>query len=295
MALAPKHHYTEDELELLTEEERAGLEDPNFVDDPIDGTTASEKADADDAAAAAENNEDDEATKAADAAAAAAEEAARKEPPAKPDAPATAPAPTVPTYTAPADLADQIKALEGQVDALDAKFDEGELTAAELRQQTRDIERQIRELERTGERAQLSWDAQTATWENETVKGFLADHPAYTPDSPLYPMLDREVRKLQTGEYKDNMFSPDILTKAHESVLAGVARLTGAPVPNPKDTSLGGKQREIPPNLGGLPSAADDDLGGGGDFAYLDRLQGVAYEDAFAKLTADQQEAYLAR
>lgn len=293
MALAPKHHYTEDELELLTEEERAGLEDPNFVDDPIDGTTASEKADADDAAAAAGNNEDDEAKRAADAATAA-EEATRKEPPAKPDAPATAPAPTVPTYTAPADLADQIKALEGQVDALDAKFDEGELTAAELRQQTRDIERQIRELERTGERAQLSRDAQAATWENETVANFLANNAAYQEGSFLYQALDTEVRKLQVGAYKDNPFSPEILTKAHENITSGIAALSGGAAPRGKDNP-GTKQREIPPNLGGLPSAADDDLGGGGDFAYLDRLQGLAYEEALAKLTPDQQEAYLAR
>ena len=48
----------------------------------------------------------------------------------------------------------------------------------------------------------------------------------------------------------------------------------------------------IPPNLGKLPAATANDTDDG-KFAHLDRLEGVAFEDALAKLSDAQRDEYL--
>ena len=48
----------------------------------------------------------------------------------------------------------------------------------------------------------------------------------------------------------------------------------------------------VPPNLGKLPAATANDTDDG-KFAHLDRLEGVAFEDALAKLSDAQRDEYL--
>lgn len=50
----------------------------------------------------------------------------------------------------------------------------------------------------------------------------------------------------------------------------------------------------IPPTLGGLPAAAEQDTGDGGEFAHLDKLSGMAFEQAIARMSADQRDRYAA-
>ena len=48
----------------------------------------------------------------------------------------------------------------------------------------------------------------------------------------------------------------------------------------------------VPPNLGTLPAATANDTDDG-KFAHLDRLEGVAFEEALAKLSDAQRDEYL--
>jgi hypothetical protein len=50
---------------------------------------------------------------------------------------------------------------------------------------------------------------------------------------------------------------------------------------------------QIPPTLAHAPAAAIESEGDTGEFAHIDKLQGIAQEQALARLTPDQQERYL--
>lgn len=50
---------------------------------------------------------------------------------------------------------------------------------------------------------------------------------------------------------------------------------------------------QIPPTLAHAPAAAIESEGDSGEFAHIDKLQGIAQEQALARLTPEQQERYL--
>lgn len=50
---------------------------------------------------------------------------------------------------------------------------------------------------------------------------------------------------------------------------------------------------QIPPTLAHAPAAAIESEGDTGEFAHIDKLQGIAQEQALARLTPEQQERYL--
>ena len=63
---------------------------------------------------------------------------------------------------------------------------------------------------------------------------------------------------------------------------------------SPKQAKAPASRNEgvVPPNLGKLPAATANDTDDG-KFAHLDRLEGVAFEDALAKLSDAQRDEYL--
>ncbi len=50
---------------------------------------------------------------------------------------------------------------------------------------------------------------------------------------------------------------------------------------------------KIPPTLGKAPAAAQESEGDSGEFAHLEKLQGLALERALARMTPEQEERYL--
>ena len=65
-----------------------------------------------------------------------------------------------------------------------------------------------------------------------------------------------------------------------------------AAAPNQAKATGTKKEGVVPPNLGKLPAATANDTDDG-KFAHLDRLEGVAFEDALAKLSDAQRDEYL--
>lgn len=312
--MAQKLSHTAEELELLTEEELAGLEDDSLVDEGADEND-DDDGDEDPAAAAAaaaaaakpdlnpgDGGDEDAAKAATDKAA---KDAADKAPTdaaaaaaGDDDAAAKPVATQFPQYEAPADAKVKLTEIEQQRDALAAKFDEGELTAAEFRAQSRPLEEQRDTLKEQMLKASLSQDALVHTWSKLAVPTFLEKHPEYAPGTPLYVALDGEVRRLQAGS--DNPFDPALLAQADATIKAQMRKAMGMPdTPTPAATppKKDGKGRVIPPTLAHLPSADLTEETDGGEFAFLDRLSEEdpgKFEAALGKLTEDQRERYLA-
>jgi hypothetical protein len=295
--------YTSDELELLTEEERAGL---------IEEQGAPEEVKA-----------DPEAGKepVVEAAAEAAPEAAAAEPE-KVDPPAVAaePAPeelkteaqpktAVPNWTVPADTDAKLQALDAKETEVETKFQAGEVTNAEYREQVRAIDKERRAIEGAKLKAEIAAETKAAVWAQQTVSGFLDAHPIYGQNETLFAALDIEVRKLQASAA--DPFSPSILSKAHAKVQAAFSALGGPkeapaaekpkveakPAAKVPEKQIEVKPRDpVPPSLAKVP-AAEVESTDGGKFAYLDRLQASdyeAFEVALSKLPPADLNAYLA-
>ncbi|QND60374.1 hypothetical protein [Mesorhizobium huakuii] len=212
-------------------------------------------------------------------------------------------APTFPQYTAPADAKAKLDEIDAKLAAIDLKFDEGELTAVERRAQTRPLEDSRADIREAVNRATVSKDTQDTYWRDTTVPNFLAEHKEYNLETnpTLYRALDQRVRELQTaaaaeGKHRD----PNILIKAHESLQNDARALLGVAPPKPgKPTPTPAKPaRVIPPSLAHVPASENVDIEEGNDFAWLDRLSEnntEAFQQALSKLSAAEQERYLAQ
>lgn len=300
--------FTDDELELLSPAEREGMLDPDLVDDEpetLDDETPDAEAEPKDPPKPdePEPKPDPEKTPDAEAEPEPDEPPADAEPAPKPDAdappekPTAAQPPPPAAYAAPADIDQKISDVRAQQDALAEQFDAGDLTAIEFNKQRAALDDQLFNHRMAKERATQSFDDRRHYWDTVTVNAFLKDNDEYEPGSALFDSLDLEVRKLQVGEFKADPFDPAIMEKAHERVMASWRKVNGKGADPAKDADPA-KKREIPPSLGDLPSAGEDDLtGNGGQFAFLDRLmekQPLQFEKEFAKLTDAQREQYLA-
>lgn len=299
--------YTNDELDLLTEEERAGLIEEQGAPEEVKAETEAGKEPAAEAAptatpevVAAEPEKPAEAA-APDAEAPPAEE--RSEPPAKA---------TVPNWTVPADTDAKLQALDAKENEVEAKFQSGEVTNAQYREQVRAIDKERRAVEGAKLKAEIAAETKAAVWAQQTVSGFLDAHPIYGQNETLFAALDIEVRKLQASAA--DPFSPSILTKAHAKVQAAFSAFGGPkeapaekqkaetkpeakPAPKAPEKQIEVKPRDpVPPSLAKVP-AAEVESTDGGKFAYLDRLQSSdyeAFEGELSKLSDADRNAYLA-
>lgn len=295
--------YTSDELELLTEEERAGLIEEQGAPEEVKTDPEAGKEPAVEAVSEA-------APEAANA------EPEKVEPPAvaaepAPDEPKTEAQPKtpVPNWTVPADTDAKLQALDAKETEVETKFQAGEVTNAEYREQVRAIDKERRAIEGAKLKAEIAAETKAVVWAQQTVSGFLDAHPIYGQNETLFAALDIEVRKLQASAA--DPFSPSILTKAHAKVQAafsaiGVpkeapvtekAKADTKPAPKAPEKQIEVKPRDpVPPSLAKVP-AAEVESTDGGKFAYLDRLQASdyeAFEAALSKLSPADHNAYLA-
>ncbi len=284
---------TEEDLAMLTDEERAALLDEEDADDEGDEGEGDEEDDGGEAGAEAGEAEedapgedaDDQANSSAEADASGVDKAAAGGD-AVPEAKQPAPS-QFPQFEAPADAESKLKEFETRLDELADKFDAGELTAREYREQSRTIQSEERELREAVLKASLSAEATRVAWETG-VEAFLSEHKQYEPGSQLFRLLDAEVRHLQASA--DNQFDPRILKQAHENLAKVIGSAQAQP---PAKQAKGERQkRELPPTLAHLP-AADLEDAGEGEFAHLDRLDGTALEEALARMPEAQRERYL--
>jgi len=265
--------YTEEELQDLTEEERAALED-------LEAEEAEAEEEEEESGEAEGGNGDD------------AEEEAGK------DSVATEVQPLL-AADVPEDAAEQLEAIAKQKEELVQKFDDGELTAKEYQLELDKLAKQEREIEQAQFKAKLAQEMAEQQQRNAwlaTVNQFLSEHAEYRQYPLRYKALDLAVRELAAQEENQGLSGREILEKAHEQIVEqfGLAR-TEQDDPKPE-----GKKRrkpiEAPPTLANVPAASATETEDG-RWAKLDRLMETdpeRYERELAKLSDADRDAYLA-
>lgn len=188
--------------------------------------------------------------------------------------------------------------LESEIDKLSNQFDEGDITSKEYREQLNKLQTELRDIEKRSliEQAKAEAAAQSANaaWEKAQADFFRQpENKRFSEDENLLLALNNQVMKLARGEMA-NASGPEILARAR----ANVAKSFGfADTTPPKDDKGGRPSRparpNMPPDIGGLPAAAAE-RPQDGKFAYLDRLSGMAFEEAVAKLSKAEEEEWAA-
>ena len=310
--------FSDEELELLSDEEREGLMDEDLVDEEeedqdadgdgkgeapageADGKeeTTNEADSAEDAGEKATGAEDagEKADGAEPPADGAAEEAA--EPAVSDDAPIDEPAPA---WALPPEHKQRIDELTTSLDDLATKFDEGDLTAQEYREQQRKAMDELRELDRRVTVAETLYTSALEGWKAD-VGAFLHEHPTFKTGA-MYTLLDEEVKRLQRDA--SNPFRADLITTAHENVVRELQAAMGGEKPQPDAKNPGtGKPASavpdrtdpVPPILRGVPSSEIEDTSETTEFSWLDKLadtNSLEFEKALEKLPSEQRDRYL--
>lgn len=250
-----------------------------------------EKADADEAAAAQKKIDDDAAAAAAEAAKPQ-EEAPARAPILVAEAPEGAEARLAEIATAKAELGD--------------KFDDGDLTSKEYQAELDKLSKEERTLERAIDKAQIAQDLENQRITNERmneINTFLKEvEIPHDPKNLRFRVLDAAVRDVANDEANVNLSAREVMQKAYdlciaEGALVAKAKTPAAVVDDKKTTQQPAKQKapiNAPPSLANLPASeitnTEDNR-----FAYLNRITDPdKREAAFAKLSAADQEAYLA-
>ena len=288
---------SEELREHLTEEELAGMEDSELVDEGEEDGEEEGDAGKPDAA----NSSEQEAKKADDAEAATSAEqapadAAADADAAKPQAQERKPRPVFEAPDVPADVDDQIAAAKLAKIKLAEKFDEGEITAVEYAKQTEELNDFQRELENKRFKAQLAAESQQSreldSWE-ETCSDFLSAHPEISKSKLRYDSFDYAVRLVTGDQANAALTGAQQLEKAYQTWVTEL----GIQVEQPAQSGAKPDPRKpkVVPNIGSLPAAQANDTDDG-KFAYLDRLADsdpLKYEATLAKLSDADREAYL--
>ena len=294
---------TDEELDLLTEEERIGLKEYQAE---LEAELAAEDAeiakaaagDAEDAPVAEadepepeEEPEPEPEPEEEEEPEPEAEEEAEEEEEAEPIAAAPAP---VQAYRLTAAEEARFTAIDTALDEIAVKFDDGEITAKEMRDQSKALVAELDELKDKRTQAKMSGKLVADTWYGSTIPLFLASHTEYVEGSMRHTLLDTTVKKLQAAS--TNPTDPKILVEAHRLIVAELGEPPAAEGAKPKAKAkkkLNGNGRKMPPSLNNLPASDQTPVTAVNKFARLEKLKGVDYERALARLSPTDREAYL--
>jgi hypothetical protein len=321
--------YTEADLDQLTDEERAALQDGEAGDDPAPATMRQESApeqateikdddeedDADKGAADADAGDDGKPAADADGDAGEGADAKADTGAADDDKPAVAAAAEkaqtrVPLLDAQApenaetrltEIANQKAELSDQLDNGDITGKEFQIALDKLNKEERDIERQV---DRANIAAELEQNRAKETWLQQ-VDSFIGEHPEYRTSQLRYQALDATVRQLAADAANKDWTGDKFLAEAHKIIEADLGAVAKPAKDDAKPASKADEGKkpaavkkpiETVPTLAKLP-AADMSGAGDGEFASLDRLlekDPLGYEQALAALPEAKRERYLA-
>ena len=301
-----QNEFTQDEWDNLTDAEREGLMEEGQYEEELtpeeqrlqDEADAKREADAI-AAATAGQQQEEQGTKTAEqqaideAAAAAAAAAAAEE----------NKAPVIPRPRGvidaelPDDFDQRVANNEKALADLNKAYDDGDISHAEWREQLRKLDRESRELERMKDRAELARESSQQALINHwqgLIQPFIAKHPELGEDQVSMDGFDSYLKQttapvMQAGGTPgqaeiDKAYG--LWCKRFNFTPAGEQQRAPAPATKTPITA--------PPTLGGLPVSTSNSVEDG-RWAALDRLEGFAYEEALAKLTPAELDAYSQR
>lgn len=218
------------------------------------------------------------------------------------DAPAQVSAEFQPEFRAqlPEGLADKITALDTRTADLIEKLETGEIDLPDFMAQKSAIDNE--RLQLTLAQKQAEWaqsqneDARAQRWKWEQERFFGQEKAGIYKDKIMLAALDASVKQLASDNAHASKPASFFLEEADRQVRSrfNIAGNTKAADEKAKET----KQRrepdtsKLPKTLANLP-AADIAETGADEFAYLDKLEGIALEQALRKLTPEQEARYL--
>jgi len=313
-------------MEGLSDEERAALEDDDDEseilkniagdagddgdedEDDGDDNTASGGSDDDDGADDDDNAGEDDAAAVA-AAAAGDSESGEGVASGKPDVAEEQPVPAAaefqPEFRAqlPEGLADKIASLDTRTTDLLQKFKDGELELPEFLAQKSEIDSE--RLQLTLAQKQAEWaqsqneDARAQRWKWEQERFFGQERAGIYKDPIMLAALEASMKQLAADKANASRAPSFFLEEADRQIrqrfnIAGSTKADDKAADKVSETK---RRREpdtskLPKTLANLP-AADIAETGADEFAYLDKLDGIALEQALRKMTPEQEARYL--
>lgn len=197
--------------------------------------------------------------------------------------------------TLPEDYDQRVSANEKALADLDKAYDEGDISHSEWREQLRKLDRESRELERMKDRAELaqesSQQALMAHWQG-LIQPFLAKHPELGEDDVSMSGFDSYLKQV-TGPVMQAGGAPG-QAEIDKAYGLWCKRFNFTPAGEQQQAPAGRKPITAPPTLGGLPVSNGNSVEDG-RWAALDRLEGVAFEEALAKLSQAELDEYSKR
>lgn len=209
-------------------------------------------------------------------------------------------APFVPQYSAelPGDYAEQVSAMNGEARALAERFRDGEIDVDEFSAAQAELQARREQLSAVRIKAEIAAEMQSQTEEQQwarTVQQFVQSVKAdvdYSADKEKQADLDLFVRRLADDPKNSERPMEWFLREAHRRVQALYGVVPAAAVP----TAPAEKRRSVPVDT--IPKTLAQVPGGDGpgdvgdEFADIDALEGLELEDALRKMTDSQRAKY---
>lgn len=209
----------------------------------------------------------------------------------------------------PDDFNDQVKALDEREAELSRKFKAGEIEADEFLTENKAISGERSKLDRIATKAEIASEMGEQTelqrW-NWTVERFMrevkkAEGIDYKAEQDGIGVdLDAFVKVLANNPANADKPAEWFLQEAHKRTKALHGLTDKKPDANEKGDAKKKAAAERKPDTSKLPASLAQVPGGDGpgdvgdEFADIDKLDGLAYEQALAKMTPAQRERYLA-
>lgn len=201
----------------------------------------------------------------------------------------------------PEGLDDRLTALDVEKAGLVTKFQDGEIDMAGFMSESSRLDNErmqlvvARENAKFAENQNKSQREQRWDWEQERFFGVEKNATTYK-DPVMVAALDSQVKILANDAANNRRPASWFLEEADRLVRARF-NVAGEQKPNtPKTPNTPGNRQPdlsvVPKTLSNLP-AADLSETDGGEFAYLEKLDGIALEAALRKLSPEQEQRYL--
>lgn len=197
--------------------------------------------------------------------------------------------------TLPEDYDQRVAANEKTLADLDKAYDDGDISHSEWRQQMRKLDRESLDLMMLKERAQLAHESSQQALMNHwqgLIQPFLAKHPELGEDEVSMSGFDSYLKQV-TGPVMQAGGAPG-QAEIDKAYGLWCKRFNFTPAGEQQAAPAGKKPITAPPTLGGLPVSNGNSVEDG-RWAALDRLEGVAFEEALAKLSPSELDEYSKR
>lgn len=197
--------------------------------------------------------------------------------------------------TLPEDYDQRIAANEKALADLDKAYDDGDISHSEWREQLRKLDRESRELERMKDRAELARESSQQALMNHwqgLIQPFLTKHPELGEDEVSMSGFDSYLKQV-TAPVMQAGGAPG-QAEIDKAYGLWCKRFNFTPAGEQQAAPAGKKPITAPPTLGGLPVSNGNSVEDG-RWAALDRLEGVAFEEALAKLSQSELDEYSKR